>query len=157
MNARYFEGSGPILKPEIYFAGRTEAWGMVQDRFGRIRRSFDVVMEGEWDGGVLTLEEHFTYDDGARETRTWRVAKLGEGDYEGRADDVVGTAKGQAFGRALNWHYDLRLPIAGREWIVRFDDLMLLQDENRLLNVAEMSKFGLTIGRLTLTFQKLRD
>lgn len=155
MNADFFEGTGPVLKPELYFVGRTEAWGMVQDRFGKIRRSFDVVMEGEWDGEVLTLEELFTYNDGTRDTRTWRITKLSEHDYEGRADDVVGAAKGRAVGRALNWGYDLRLPIGGREWVIKFDDLMLLQDETRLLNVAEMSKFGLLIGRLTLTFQKI--
>ena len=119
------------------------------------QQTFQHCLEGEWDGKTLTLEELFTYDDGARDTRTWRITKLGEHDYEGRADDVVGVAKGRAFGRALNWRYDLRLPIGGRGWIIKFDDLMLLQDESRLLNVAEMSKFGLLIGRLTLTFKKL--
>ena len=44
--------------------------------------------------------------------------------YSGRADDVVGSAIGQARGNALNWRYTLALPVDGKVWEVQFDDWM---------------------------------
>ena len=37
---------------------------------------------------------------------------------------------------------------------VSFDDWMYLLDENRLLNRAAISKFGIQLGEVTLSFTK---
>jgi len=79
---------------------------------------------------------------------------LGDGRYEGRADDVIGTAQGQAIGNALHWEYDLGLDIGERNWQVHFDDWMFLQDDDVLINRATVSKFGITVGEVTLFFKK---
>jgi Protein of unknown function (DUF3833) len=70
------------------------------------------------------------------------------------ADDIVGEAVGQATGNALNWRYTLALPVDGRVWEVQFDDWMYLMDERVMLNKAVMSKFGITLGEVTLAFTK---
>jgi hypothetical protein len=109
MKPEDFAGREPRLLIEDYFAGRTKAWGIFQDRFGNLRRQFEVEIDGTWDGEVLTLVEDFTYDDGETERRVWRIAKRGEHDYVGNADGVIGTAEGRAYGNAFNWRYNFAL------------------------------------------------
>ncbi len=65
------------LNLEEYFAGRTIAYEQFQDRFGTVRRWFNVEIDGRWDGQVLTLDERFFYADGSRETRLWNLKKTG--------------------------------------------------------------------------------
>ena len=74
--------------------------------------------------------------------------------YTGTADDVVGTASGRAVGNAFQWAYTLQLPVDGKVYEVQFDDWMYLVDERVMLNRATMSKFGIRLGEVTLSFQK---
>jgi len=154
MKIEDFKGKQPKFTLEQYFNGKTQAWGIVRDRFGNIRRQFSVDMTGSWDGQVLTLDESFSYDDGETDKRVWRIRKLNDNSYEGEAEDVIGKAVGKAYGSALNWSYTLALKISGRTWNVNFDDWMFLQPDGVLFNSAEMSKFGITIGEITLFFKK---
>jgi hypothetical protein len=78
----------------------------------------------------------------------------GEGRYVGRADDVVGQASGRTRGNAFNWSYTLALPVDGRVWHVQFDDWMYLMSDRVMLNKASMSKFGIFLGEVTLSFTK---
>jgi len=149
-----FAGTGPDFRPETYFAGQSRAWGIFEDRFGNLKREFTVNLQGDWDGSTLTLTEDFDYADGETEQRIWRITKTGDGIYEGRADDVVGVANGIARGKALNWSYDLMLNIGDSRIKVRFDDWMFLQPDGVLINKADVSKFGITIGTVTLFFKK---
>ena len=50
--------------------------------------------------------------------------------------------------------YPLRLPVGGRTWLVDLDDRMYLVDDNVMLNRAVMSKWGFTLGSITLSFYK---
>jgi Protein of unknown function (DUF3833) len=144
----------PVLDLRQYFNGPLVAHGLVTDRSGAVRRRFTVNMVGRWQGDEGVLEEDFRYTDGATERRVWRLTRGADGRYTGRADDVVGTAVGQAAGNALNWRYTLRLPVDGRTWEVQFDDWMYLMDERIMLNKAAISKFGIHLGDVTLTFEK---
>lgn len=150
-----FAGTEPELRIERYFAGSTKAWGIFEDRFGRLRRSFTVDIAGEWNGEVLTLTEDFVYSDGETDRRVWRIRRLSNGRYEGRADDVVGVAEGRSAGNALNWRYTLALKVGDSVWNVRFDDWMFLQEDGVLINRAKVTKLGFAIGEVTLFFRKV--
>lgn len=154
MKPEDFAGSQPLLRLEDYFDGPVEAWGLVQDRFGKVRRQFRVTIVGERTAEGCRLHETFRYVDGAVESRVWSVRNLGDGRYEGTADDVVGKAVGRAAGSALNWRYRLKLTIGGRRLLVAFDDWMLLQDDGVLINRARLSKWGLFLGEVMLFFRK---
>lgn len=154
MKPEDFAGREPKLLIEEYFAGRTKAWGIFQDRFGRLRRQFEVDIEGTWEDGTLTLVEDFLYDDGEVEQRVWRITKTDEQSYEGRADGVIGVAKGLAYGNALNWTYRFALTVGEDTWNVAFDDWLFLQSDGMLINRAEVTKFGLKLGEVTLVFRK---
>lgn len=146
----------PHLDLRRYFDGDLTAHGLVTDRSGRVVRRFTVAMTGTWQGAQGTLDERFTYSDGSSERRIWRLTDLGDGRWEGRADDVVGVARGQAAGNALNWRYTLALPVDGRVWHVEFDDWMFQMDERVMLNRAVMSKFGVRLAEVTITFERHR-
>ncbi|MGF1562160.1 MAG: DUF3833 domain-containing protein [Geminicoccaceae bacterium] len=157
MKPEDFAGNEPEFRPEIYFEGHTRAWGMFQDRFGKVRRQFVVDLRGTQEGDEFVLREDFVYEDGETQQRVWRLRKTGENTYEGRAADVVGVGEGVASGNAFNLRYDLKLPMNGREFVVHFDDWMFLQPDGVLLNRATASKYGFTVGHVTLAFTKVAD
>ena len=150
-----FANSKPKFLLEEYFAGKTRAWGLFEDRFGTVRRQFVVEINGAWDGEILTLDEHFNWSDGEKSFRQWRIKKIADGRYEGRADDVIGVATGTAEGNALNWSYILDLETGENKTMkVKLDDWMFLQPGGVLLNRARMSKFGIELGQVTISFTK---
>lgn len=149
-----FRNTEPRFVLEQYFAGKTRAWGIFEDRFGTLRRQFTVDITGRFDGRELVLDERFQYRDGEQDRRVWTIAKTGEHTYEGRADDVVGVATGKAHGNALNWRYDMDLKVGDGSWRVHFNDWMFLQPSGVLINRARVSKFGIEIGTVTLAFMK---
>ncbi len=150
----HYAAERPVLDPSRYFNGRLDAWGMFQDRFGKVVKRFTVEMNCRWEGDTGTLEEDFLYADGTRERRVWTLRRVAPDRYIGTASDVVGEAVGVIAGNAFNWRYTLALPIDGRTWHVDFDDWMFLIDDQVMLNRAVMSKFGIRMGEVTLSFTK---
>lgn len=144
----------PVLDLREYFNGRVRAYGVFHDRFGRLQRRFIVEIECRWQGDVGTLDERFVYSDGTTSRRVWTLRREAHGRYTGTAPDVVGTAVGQAHGNALRWQYTLQLPLGGHIRDVQFDDWMYLMDSRVMLNKAVMSKFGIRLGEVALTFLK---
>ena len=154
MNVKIFENETPRFVLEDYFDGKVKAWGMFHDRFGNLKRSFKVDITGTLDNDTLTLDEKFVYNDGEKESRIWSIKILGNNKYSGTADDVIGEAKGTSSGNALNWKYKLNLKVKESTVAVDFDDWMFLQDDNILMNRAEVKKWGIVLGIVSITFKK---
>ncbi len=144
----------PTLDLRSYFNGTLDAYGIFTDRAGQVVKRFTVVMQCSWSGDDGVLDEAFSYSDGSTQRRVWRLKKLPDGQYTGQADDVVGTALGTSRGNALNWRYTLALPVDGRVFEVQFDDWMYLMTPTVMLNKARMSKFGVYLGEVTLSFTR---
>ncbi|UWR23009.1 DUF3833 domain-containing protein [Sulfitobacter sp. S190] len=143
---------------EEYFDGRVTAKGQFQDVFGTVRRRFDVVINGSWDGETLTLVEDFAYADGSTEQRVWRLRKTGpvtaDQTWTGFADGVIGTAQGQEKGDTFNWTYKIDLPVPDGTLRVNFDDWMWDLGGGTVLNRAYMKKAGIDIGEVIITFER---
>lgn len=154
MKVHDYAQTQPPLDLFEYFKGNTRAWGMFQGRGGDLKRRFVVDIAGEVKGDTLTLREDFTYDDGEKQQRVWRIHRTAGNRYTGTADDVVGEATGEAAGSVFNWRYVLRLPFKDSTVDVAFDDWMFLQPDGVLLNRARLKKFGITLGEVTLAFVK---
>lgn len=144
----------PLLDLRQYFNGTLDAYGVFTDRSGKVVKRFTVVMQCSWQGDVGVLDEAFSYSDGSKQRRVWHLTHTGDGRYTGRADDVIGIATGQARGNAFYWNYTLALPVDGKTWEVQFDDWMYQMDERVMLNKATMSKLGVRLGEVTLSFIK---
>lgn len=144
----------PVLDLARYFNGTIDAHGIFQDRGGQIVKRFTVVMVCTWTGDQGVLDEAFTYSDGSTQRRVWRLTRHADGRYTGTADDVIGEALGQTQGNAFRWNYTLALPVDGTVYHVQLDDWMYLMDDRVMLNRATMSKFGVRLGEITLSFTK---
>jgi len=143
----------PHFDMQEYFNGRVVAYGIVQDRSGKVIRRMTVDMQCSWQGDTGTLDENFTYADGKKERRVWTIKKHNDR-YIGTAADVVGEAGGAAAGNALNWKYVLALPVGDKVYNVNFDDWMWQLDDKIMMNRAVFSKFGFKLGEVLITFYK---
>jgi hypothetical protein len=137
-----------------FFAGRTVAWGIFEDRFGRLRRRFNVEMRGAWNGSQFQLDEAFTYDTGETETRTWMVTPGSDGRFTATCADCIGVASGTCDADSIRMCYRLRLTISGRDMAVTFDDRIYRMGEELAVNRATMSKLGVVLGELALFFKR---
>ena len=144
----------PTLDLQQYFNGTLDAYGVFTDRSGAVVKRFTVLMVCTWTGDEGVLNEDFIYSDGTKQTRIWRLKKTGNGSFVGRADDVVGEALGESRGNAFHWTYTMRLPVDNKVYDVQFDDWMYLVNDKVMLNKATMSKFGVRLGEVTLSFTK---
>jgi hypothetical protein len=144
----------PAMDLQRYFNGTVDAWGMFQDRSGKVIKRFYVRIDARWTGDTGVLDEHFEYSDGTRSRRVWTITRLDANRYRGTADDVIGEARGEMQGNALRWQYVLKLEVDGKTWEVDFDDWMYMIDDQVMLNRSVMSKFGIRLGEVILSFRK---
>ena len=157
-SVRQYANEKPNLDLSEYFNGTIDAYGIFTDRSGEVKKRFTVLLVAQWkvvDGKkVGTLDESFEYSDGTKQKRIWTLTETAPGKYIGKADDVVGDALGESAGNALNWAYTLALPVDGTIYHVQFNDWMYLVTPKVMLNKAKMSKFGIDLGEVTLSFYK---
>jgi len=149
-----FKDKKPRLIIENYLSGHVKAWGILQNRSGKVTRQFSANLNGAWDGKQLILDEKFNWSDGEVQTRQWKIKKIDNHNYEGTAGDVVGKATGYSYGPAFKFEYVLLVPIKGKEIKITFDDWIFLQDDKVAINRATMTKFGIKVAELTVFFQK---
>ncbi|WP_028773822.1 DUF3833 domain-containing protein [Shewanella waksmanii] len=149
-----YQGTRPDLKLEQFFDGKLVAYGIVLDRSGKMIRRFEVDLLASWQGNKGEIKEWFRFNDGEKSTRIWQLEKLGDNQYQGTANDVVGIASGQTSGSALYWQYQLDIVVEGETYTVTLDDWMYLLDEKRLFNKTDMSKFGFKVGEVILYIEK---
>ncbi len=150
-----YKDNNPKLDIKEFFTGDIKAWGIVQDRKGRVIRKFDIVMQGSWPTETQgILNEKFHYYDGENQKRIWKITKIADDKYEGRADDILNVAKGDQAGDAVRWHYMMDLPVGDTTYRIKFDDWMWLMNDDVLINRSYMKKFGFTVAELTIFMQK---
>ncbi|WP_371817425.1 DUF3833 domain-containing protein [Polynucleobacter sp. AP-Nino-20-G2] len=148
----------PRLDLSEYFNGTIDAYGIFTDRSGNVQKRFTVLLVAKWSvvDGKKTgiLDESFEYSDGTKQKRIWTLTETAPGKYIGTADDVIGEALGESSGNALNWTYTLALPVDKTIYHVQFNDWMYLITPKVMMNKAKMSKFGIELGEVTLSFYK---
>ncbi len=150
-----YNNSQPEFILEEFLSGPLKAWGMVESRSGKVTNRFVVDMRGEWKDNVGTLTEDFIYDDGRKEQRIWTITKNGK-DYIGTAPDVVGQATGSRNGFAFTWAYTLKLNTGKRIINVNLKDWIYQIDQDVVINTADIKKWGIKVGKVTLFIQKVK-
>ena len=73
-----FKDQKPRLIIEDYLSGNIKAWGILQNRSGKVTRQFSADLNGKWDGTQLVLDEKFNWSDGEVQTRQWKINKIDE-------------------------------------------------------------------------------
>lgn len=144
----------PVLDLRRYLNGRLTASGVFFGLSGRVERRFTVDMVGRWSGNRGTLDERFRYDDGEIGDRCWNLMFSDDGTFIATAHDVEDVASGAQNGNAAAMRYRLRVPRAKGEIVVGMEDWFYLMADGTLINRARMSKFGLKVGELVVSFRQ---
>ena len=149
-------------KPEFvlqeFFDGPLIARGALYDRSGSVIRRFVADIRGSWEDGEGTLDEIFWWADGEEQTRVWKIGGSDARGFSGTAGDIVGQAVGRGAGNAFNWAYKLRIALDEDSSIdVRMDDWIYLIDQSTVLNRTKMTWFGIRVGEVVLTIEKVGE
>jgi len=154
-NVEYYKNTLPEFDFKTFFNGNLKAYGVVQDFKGELIRKLVVDMNATWEGNEGVITENFVYDDGETQTRVWYVTLEPDNAISGRADDVLGMAKGKSNGSVFHWNYDVEIPYKESTLSVNFDDWMYLVTQSRLINRTSIVKFGIEVGEVTLVIEKI--
>lgn len=142
------------LRLEQFFEGKTLAYGMFEDRFGKVRTQFKADFQGSFDGTTLTLVEDFLYADGSTEVRNWTIRPQDDNTYVAQASGIEGDIIGTLDGKTYHWQYQMGIPILGKPRMCDFDDWMYLQPDNVVINRVRVSWKGIRIGQVIIMLCK---
>ena len=137
-----------------FFEGRTRAWGMFETITGKVKKSFVADIEGRWDGDEFLLEEDFTFSDGGKDARTWRLSFKEDGSFQASCADTPSPGKGFATARRGDLAYSMALDVGGKKMMLSFSDLFYQIDAHTVLNRAKVKKFGIPVGQVLISFRK---
>ncbi len=152
-----FAGTAPAFDPIAFFTGRTSSDGVFENRSGNPARRFSTVCDGRRAaGGVLLLDQTFTYADGEIQHRHWRIQRVDAHRYAATANDVEGTASGEAYGNVFHWTYTVKLKPGNPLYNVRLEQWMYLENGSQtMLNRASVTKLGIQVAQVTEFFRRV--
>ena len=113
--------------------------------FGSVNNSYTMADAGSYFGDRL---------DSVERLFSGRLAQVDTAVEQAAFQIALWEIRYEAAGNAFRWAYTLRLPVDDSVYEVQFDDWMYLVDERVMLNKAVMSKFGIRLGEVTLSFTK---
>lgn len=148
----------PRVEPlvlEEFFAGRTVGEGRFESGIAGVERTFTVKTRGTWDGRTLTLREDFVFDDGERDSKTWRFTRQRDDSFKGTREDVVGVADIWQDGETVRLSY--RAEVTGKrgaQRVLTFEDVLVPQSPGVVVNKAVVSKYGVPVGTVEVVFRK---
>ncbi len=143
-----------MLDPAQFFTGHTSSSGVMENRGGAPMKRVTTQTSGHWEGETLHLEQELQIG-GEAQHRSWQIRKLDAHRYEATANDMVGTAQGEAYGNVFHWEFTLA-PSPGNPLAnVRMSQWMYLQPDGRtLINHSTIRKFGLVVAQVTEQFRR---
>ncbi len=147
--------TAPAFTLEGFFTGKTVGKGAFSSAIAGVNRPMTVITTGRWNGRTLTLREDFIFADGEKDVKTWRFTRLSPGVYEGEREDVIGKAVVRQVGNTVQLTYsaDVRSK-DGSVTRLDFADTIAPIDRNSVINKAVVSKFGVPVGEVLLTFRR---
>jgi len=155
MEPASFAGERPLFEPEKFFEGRVQSWGVIENRAGNPTSRFRVDVKGRRETTGLIITQHFFFQDGRRQQRTWLLRRIDGHRYEATSEDVVGLARGEAHGNAFRWEYSLSLKRGNPLMNVRMKHWMYLQNDGQtMINRVTITKLGIVVARITEQFRR---
>jgi hypothetical protein len=146
-------GSGSAFDPVAFFDGHTHSWGVIERRSGAPSERVETDSDGEKNGSDrLRMVQHLSFQDGTTQQREWTLWRSGPDRFDATANDMVGTAKGEAEGNVFHWRWVLArspgnslMDVTMNQWMYR------LQDGSVMIR-STVSKFGLIFAEVTEQF-----
>lgn len=138
-----------------YFEGATSAKGVVEDRFGRRKRSFEADFFGEWCNDTFLLHENFVFCNAETDERTWRVRFDGSGRFTTMCIAAVGHGTGYHDETGCQHKFVYRLPIGKRTINIGMHECYYAFQPDQLLYRARLKKWGVLVGTIFMVFTKV--
>ena len=147
-------GQGPAFDPRRHLSGPILCEGLLYGPFGRVAARFVAHMEGRWEGNQATLTEHFFYDSGRNQTRSWALT-LADTRLVATAADIIGEGKGEIAGNAVRMRYRIRLAPEAGGHVLDVTDWMYLMENGTIMNRSQFRKFGIKVAELIATMRPM--
>ena len=158
MKIEDFAETGPAFRPDWFFVGKAEGWGVLEGPTGSLLKRFAVKAEGE----LLAGEGHFRYsetwifDDGRVDILNWEIRASADGRLSGVEDRSDGEATGEVAGCAFHWRYTRDTPQSdGKTLKLNFDDWFFRIDETGVMVRGTAGRLGLPFATAHVSYRKL--
>ena len=139
-----FAAQEPPMRPEVFFAGTTHSFGVLETRSGAPSKIFHVEGRGVTQAdGTFRLDQTVTFDGQPPKRRTWLMRPVGPHDYRATLTDASGEVKGEAYGPLFHLRYRYSSIARMEQW------LYLQADGRTVLNEATVTVAGLVVARLS--------
>ncbi|MBL8773942.1 MAG: DUF3833 family protein [Phenylobacterium sp.] len=158
MKIEDFAGKSPVFRPETFFDGRLEGWGVMEGATGAVQKRFTVAAEGHAaaEGGRIRYRETWTFDDGHVDTLDWEIWREADGGYAGSEARSTGEAEGEQAGCAFHWRYSRDTPQPdGKSIRLNFDDWFFRIDNDGYVAKGTAGRLGLPFATAYVTYRKL--
>lgn len=128
---------------------------MLENRSGQPTGIVTTDCRGEAEGpDGLHMTQQLQMSSGERMTREWHMRRIAPGRFEATANDMVGTAVGEAAGRAFHWQWVLALQPGYPIKNVMMDQWWYLLDDGSMLNRTTIRKLGVIAAEVTEHFAR---
>ena len=149
-----FSDGKPTFEPDKFFAGHTRSWGVIETRTGAPAERITTESRGRWVGGAVHIEQDLAFESGQRQHRSWQLRRLDAHHYVATGSDIVGEARGVAYGNTFHWDFTAALSPGNPLTHLSMSQWMyLLPDGRTMINRDTISKAGLTVAQATEQFR----
>lgn len=129
---------------------------MLENRSGQPTAVVTTDCMGEGDADTLRMTQRLIVGQDAPVTRTWQMRRIGPDRYEATANDMVGTAIGEASGRAFHWTWTLATSPGNSLKDVAMDQWWYLLDDGSMLNRTMVRKLGVILIEVSEHFARVQ-
>ena len=138
-----------------FFTGRTSSSGVFENRAGEPTKRVRTETRGRIVADELRMEQDLFIEGEPRQHRSWRMRRLDAHHFAGTANDIVGTAPGEARGNYFTWTFTLATKPGNPLFNVRMTQHMQLQPDGRtMLNRSMIRKLGIVVVQVTEQFRR---
>jgi len=146
-------GIGPAFDPIAFFDGHTHSWGVIENRGGAPTEWVVTDSHGEKDGaGRLRMVQHLSFQDGTKQQRDWSLWRSGADQFDATANDMAGSAKGQANGNVFHWQWVLERSPGNSLMNVTMEQWMYRLADGSVMIRTTISKLGIILAEVTEDF-----
>ncbi len=153
MTVQSFHGTTPVFDPVAFWTGHTRSWGVVEDRSGVPTETIETDCVGTAEAGGVHLVQTLTEGDGTVRHRDWHLRRAGPGRFTATANDMIGTAAGQAAGRVFHWDWAWATSPGDPLKDVTMHQWMYLMPDGTMMNRTVITKLGITIAQVSEQFR----
>ena len=150
-----FAATQPPFDILRFYTGQTRSTGYLESRGGGPLKRVATATWGHREAGELRMTQDVSFDGGPAQRRTWQLRRVDEHHYEATSPNVIGVARGEAWGNTLRLDYVLALSPGNPLSRVRMTHWMMLQPDGRtMLNAVTVKKWGVVVARITEVFEQ---